>query len=87
MIAARLAGIDERAAAGRDDEVPGLELVGEHGAFERPEVRLAVAREDVGDGHVLALLDQLVDVDGAQSSRLASARASVVLPAAMKPTR
>ena len=42
----------------------GCELLGEHGAFERPKVRLAVPREDVGDGHVLALLDQLVDVDG-----------------------
>ena len=51
-------------------------------------MRLAVLREDIGDGHVLALFDQIVDIDVLPSrDACASARASVVLPAAMKPTR
>ena len=51
-------------------------------------MRFAVLREDVGHGQPLALLDQLVDVDGAASPGASpGARATVVLPAAMNPTR
>ena len=32
------------------------------GSFDRTEVRLAGPREDLGDRHVLACLDELVDV-------------------------
>jgi len=54
--------IDERPAAGRDDRVARVQLILEHGALDRPEVRLAAPREDVRDRHMLARFDHFVDV-------------------------
>ena len=50
------------AAAGRDDRVAEREQLEEHLALDVAEVRLAFAREDLGDRAVLAGLDALVDV-------------------------
>ena len=58
-------GIHERAAAGGDHGVAQRQQQAQDLALGRPEVRLAVAREDVGHGGSLARLDQLVDVLGA----------------------
>ena len=55
-------GVDEGAAAGRDDDVPQRQEVEEHGALDRAEVRLALAREDGRDRAPLARFDALVDV-------------------------
>ena len=54
----------------------------------RAEVRLSLPREDVGDRPPLARFDQLVDVLGPPAETGGdSARATVLLPAAMNPTR
>ena len=81
-------GVGERAAAGGDDDVAhGLEEA-EDLASRPIGSRLALAREDIGDGHALAPLDEIVDVlRTRQRSRAASARATVLLPLAMNPTR
>ena len=80
-------GVDEGAAARGDDDVPQRQQDLEDLAFHGAEVRLAGAREDIGDGPPLARLDQLVDVLGAPAEPRRQARATVVLPAAMNPTR
>ena len=54
--------VGERAAAGRDDQMSGRELIEQDRSLDSPEVRFALLRKDLGDGRPLPLLDQLVDV-------------------------
>ena len=70
-----------------DDQVSLFQLLGEHGAFDGAKVGLPSMGEDVGHRFVLARSMSSSMSTGCQSSRLANARARVVLPAAMKPTR
>jgi hypothetical protein len=79
--------IRERSAAGGDDEVAHRLQELQDLAFDGAEVRLAALREDVGDRPALARFDQIVDVLGPPSQARASARAIVLLPLAMNPTR
>jgi hypothetical protein len=79
--------VHEGAAAGRDDDVAERLQQTQDVALDRTKVRLALLREDFGDGAALALFDELVDVFVRQPSRVASARATVLLPLAMNPTR
>ena len=67
--------------------MPQRQQIEEHRALDRPEIRLALAREDRRDRAPFPRLDALVDVFDPPVEPLAQARASVVLPAAMKPTR
>ena len=55
--------IREGATAGCHDDMPRERLFGQNLPLRRPEVGLAVLRENLADGHVLPLFDQLVDVD------------------------
>ena len=55
-------GIDERAAASGHHQLSLRQQLMKDGAFEAPELRLTVAREDVRDPSALARLDQMIDV-------------------------
>ena len=55
--------------------------------LDAPEIGFPVAREDVGNRQPLPRLDQLVHVLDAPPQPRPSARATLVLPAAMNPTR
>jgi len=56
--------IDECATAGRDDEMPLWQLLEHNCTLDRPEVGLTVFGEYVGDRHVLAPLNKVVDIEG-----------------------
>lgn len=57
-------GVDEGAAAGRNDEVTMGELIEKDRSLGSSEIWFAVARKNGRDGLVLSLFDHVVDVNG-----------------------
>jgi hypothetical protein len=76
-------GIDERAAAGGDNDMPQGQEQSENLALDRSEIRLSAAGEDLGSR---ASISSSMS-SACQPSRRARARATVVFPAAMNPIK
>ena len=88
LIARAIVGIGERAAAGRDDDVTHRLEEPEDLALDRAEVRLAVlARRCRRSSAARAARSDRRCLRHCQRRRAASARAIVLLPLAMNPTR
>ena len=87
VISARVSRVHEGAAAGRQHVRRVVEQARDHPALAVAERRLAVAREDLGDGAAGRRLDLVVGVDEGQAEPLAPGGGrSQLLPAPIRPT-